>query len=99
MARQQVALAVVLCLLAGCATKPPIERIVVREVKVPVPVARVVPDNLSQCGTVRPAFRFYATIDPEYRVGIRSQDEILLRNWVDEKDRCLQAWQTWSRTK
>lgn len=88
-----------LCLLCSCTTTPPVERIVVREVKVPVPVARVVPDKLMQCGKNRPEFRFYATIDPDYRVGIRGQDEILLRGWIDQKDRCIQGWQEWSRTK
>ena len=97
MARLQVAALLALALV-GCASRPPpVPRIVVREVKVPVPVARVAPEKLQTCGSDRPTFRFFGTTDPRYRTGLDRDGESRLRDWVDSKDRCISAWRVWAK--
>lgn len=99
MARHQVvALLALAAVLASCATPaPPVPRIVVREVKVPVPVERVPPENLKKCGSEPPGFRFFGTTDPRYRTGLDRDGESRLREWVDSKDRCITAWRVWAK--
>lgn len=95
MARWLLALTVA---LVGCATPaPPEPRVVVKEVRIPVPVTRTAPPALTSCGNEAPGFRFYATTDPTYRTGLDKDGEQKLREWVDAKDRCIRAWHEWSR--
>lgn len=83
-----VALALI---LGGCASHPIISNM-------PVPQKVEAPIELYQCGTTPPAFKFYDGLTPDEVVLLR-RDWPNFQKWIEEKNRCLEAWKAWGRTK
>lgn len=82
-------------MIAGCSVAAP--RVETVTVEVPVPVREVPPDALVACGHERPQFRFYDTSPATGDVLIRKDDQPAFRAWVEDKTRCISAWQEWTK--
>jgi len=69
--------------------KPPV-------VEVPVPVMPEPHEDLKACGEKEPRFQFRAHPEDEDSVVLYPEDQWHLRRWVEEKNRCRDAWRAWS---
>lgn len=82
--------------LQGCAMQPvPVVKTV--RVEVPVAVRVAPPEALLACGQAAPGFQFYAPAPGSPDVVIRAEDQAEFRAWVNEKVRCIRAWQEWAK--
>ena len=84
-------------LLSACATKQPVPVVKTVRVDVPVPVRERAPAELLACGEQKPGFRFYSPDRESTDVLILEKDQPAFRAWVNEKVRCIAAWQEWGR--
>lgn len=96
MAKQLLILLTALA-LTGCMGYK--DRIVVKtvEVKVPTYIKVEVPEALAQCGTAKPGFKFYPSPAGGNDILIREEDQPAFRAWVEDKQRCVNAWKAWSK--
>lgn len=79
--------------LCACAAKTPVVRPV--EVQVPVVTQAVPPPELMACGSQPPGFQFYPGPTNPKDVLILEKDQPAFRGWVEDKLRCIRAWQEW----
>lgn len=84
-------------LIAGCATTKPVPVVKTVRVEVPVVVQAQPPAALLACGQVKPEFRFYAPADGSKDVLILEKDQPAFQAWINEKVRCIRAWQEWAK--
>lgn len=81
-------------LILGCATPAKVVPVTTK-VSVPVATVAVAPAALLACGQAVPGFRFYEPLDGSQDAVVRAEDQAALQVWVNEKVRCIRAWQAW----
>ena len=64
---------------------------------VPVPVMPTPSEELQTCGKSKPGFEFRPGED--MAVLLLPEDQHALKEWVDGKQRCIEAWNEWSRSE
>ncbi len=84
-------------LIAGCATTKQVPVVKTVRVEVPVIVQAQPPASLLACGSAKPEFRFYAPADGSKDVLILEKDQPAFQAWINEKMRCIDAWQEWAK--
>lgn len=90
----------VLTSFTGCASVPESDVRIEREiVQVPVPVKPEAPTELRECGRDKPQFQFYGYDPNSADAVILERDQEEFTQWVEKKNRCIEAWKRWESTR